>query len=208
MGGSHRFYEEGEAEEILRRAIHQSDSGAIDRQKLLSMASELGISEDAVSRAEAEMASERETQVSRSRDELDRVSFRRHKRSRFFADFASYLSVNGFMIAIWWFSGAGYFWPFWVLAGWGIGLFSDFVNTFFGQSEKDFERWKRRRQKLGSRIEVDEEAVEHFLDGIVPRFKDRKLEVIKEVRKKFGFDLADSKDFVDEYYEKHGVHWS
>lgn len=33
-----------------------------------------------------------------------------------------YVVVNAFLILIWSLSGQGYFWPAWVLGGWGIGL--------------------------------------------------------------------------------------
>lgn len=35
---------------------------------------------------------------------------------------AAYLIVNAMLVAIWALSGAGYFWPVWALAGWGVGL--------------------------------------------------------------------------------------
>ncbi len=35
---------------------------------------------------------------------------------------ASYVIVNAFLIVIWAVSGAGYFWPVWVIGGWGLGL--------------------------------------------------------------------------------------
>ena len=38
------------------------------------------------------------------------------------ADAASYVIVNAFLIVIWAVSGAGYFWPVWVMGGWGLGL--------------------------------------------------------------------------------------
>lgn len=35
-----------------------------------------------------------------------------------------YLAVNALLVAIWVATGAdGHFWPFWPIAGWGIGLF-------------------------------------------------------------------------------------
>ncbi len=33
-----------------------------------------------------------------------------------------YCAVNTLLVVIWAASGAGYFWPIWVIAGWGIGL--------------------------------------------------------------------------------------
>jgi hypothetical protein len=41
-------------------------------------------------------------------------------------DFGSHLVVyaviNGFLVLVWAVTGAGYFWPAWVMGGWGIGL--------------------------------------------------------------------------------------
>jgi fatty acid desaturase len=36
--------------------------------------------------------------------------------------FAAYIVVNAFLIGVWALSGGGYFWPGWVLAGWGVGM--------------------------------------------------------------------------------------
>ena len=33
-----------------------------------------------------------------------------------------YCAVNTLLVVIWAASGAGYFWPIWPIAGWGIGL--------------------------------------------------------------------------------------
>jgi hypothetical protein len=33
-----------------------------------------------------------------------------------------YVVVNAFLVLIWFLSGQGYFWPIWVMGGWGIGL--------------------------------------------------------------------------------------
>ena len=34
----------------------------------------------------------------------------------------AYVVVNAFLIGVWATSGGGYFWPGWVLAGWGVAL--------------------------------------------------------------------------------------
>ena len=36
--------------------------------------------------------------------------------------FAIYVIVNALLVVIWAATGAGYFWPIWPIAGWGIGL--------------------------------------------------------------------------------------
>ena len=40
----------------------------------------------------------------------------------FVSDIVAYVVVNAFLIGVWAFTGAGYFWPAWILAGWGVGL--------------------------------------------------------------------------------------
>jgi hypothetical protein len=34
----------------------------------------------------------------------------------------AYLVVNAFLIAVWALTGGGYFWPAWIIAGWGVGM--------------------------------------------------------------------------------------
>jgi 2TM domain-containing protein len=35
---------------------------------------------------------------------------------------AIYLMVNIMLVGIWWFTGAGFFWPIFPILGWGIGV--------------------------------------------------------------------------------------
>jgi hypothetical protein len=34
----------------------------------------------------------------------------------------AYVVINAFLVGVWAMSGGGYFWPGWVLAGWGVAL--------------------------------------------------------------------------------------
>jgi hypothetical protein len=44
------------------------------------------------------------------------------KLRRFYTDGLIYIAVNLGLILIWAIAGGGYFWPIWVIVGWGIGL--------------------------------------------------------------------------------------
>ena len=56
-------------------------------------------------------------------DEARELAYKRVKAKReFTAHLVVYLVVNAFLVAVWLLSGGGYFWPGWVMAGWGIGL--------------------------------------------------------------------------------------
>jgi fatty acid desaturase len=52
------------------------------------------------------------------------------KRFKFRADLVAYVVVNAFLIGVWAFTGTGYFWPGWVLAGWGALLLLDAWNVY------------------------------------------------------------------------------
>jgi len=34
----------------------------------------------------------------------------------------AYVVINAFLVGVWAMTGRGYFWPGWVLAGWGVGM--------------------------------------------------------------------------------------
>ena len=56
-------------------------------------------------------------------DELREEAIKRIKERReFYEHLVVYLIVNAGLILVWAVTGAGYFWPGWILFGWGIGL--------------------------------------------------------------------------------------
>jgi len=56
---------------------------------------------------------------------------RLQERRDFGSHLVAYVVINAFLVGVWAFTGAGYFWPAWVLAGWGIGLVLHAWNVFF-----------------------------------------------------------------------------
>ena len=72
---------------------------------------------------------------------------RRVQRKReFSANLAAYVVVNAFLVVIWWMSGRGYFWPIWVMAGWGVGLAMHGYEVYFRRpiTDADVEAEMRR----------------------------------------------------------------
>ena len=74
------------------------------------------------------------------------------RRASFKWSLATYVFVNAFLVAIWYFTSYGhvYFWPMWPMLGWGIGLAFQYFNAYHGDrifsAEEEYE--KLRRQHL------------------------------------------------------------
>jgi len=71
---------------------------------------------------------------------------RLHARRDFASHLVAYLVVNGFLVVVWAFTGAGYFWPIWIICGWGIGLILHAWDTFWRRpvTEADIDAEMRR----------------------------------------------------------------
>jgi hypothetical protein len=57
-----------------------------------------------------------------------------------------YVIVNALLVVIWAASGAGYFWPIWPIAGWGVGLALNAWAVYFERpiSEEEIRREMER----------------------------------------------------------------
>lgn len=80
----------------------------------------------------------------------ERAVARRRIQARrdFGAHVVTYVVVNGLLLVIWALTGGGYFWPGWVLGGWGIALVLHAWDLFFRHpvTEGDVEDELRRRR--------------------------------------------------------------
>lgn len=64
-------------------------------------------------------------------DLRDEARRRLKERREFPTHLAAYVIVNAMFVVIWAMTGAGFFWPGFVLAGWGVGVLLHAWNIWF-----------------------------------------------------------------------------
>src|SRR5687767_14164910 len=121
-------YEEGDVQEILKRAMHL-DAGTQARKDILrASAAELGISDEALAQAELQWLQEKG-----QRDELQ--VFMVQRKRAFWEHLTSYVIVNAFLVCINFFTDSNSFWALYPILGWGIGIAFHAIATFKTDSE-------------------------------------------------------------------------
>lgn len=139
---------EEDVEEILRLAIRQSPFGGDTlRERLQSSADELGISPEALARAEAEWAAQNQHKQESEQDLVDRRAFHKMRVGDFVKHLGSYVAVNAFLTFID-FRDGNLGWAFWPIMGWGIAIVTHLFSLFgHGQEEeKEFRKWQKKRR--------------------------------------------------------------
>lgn len=59
----------------------------------------------------------------------------------------AYVVINAFLVGVWWATGGGYFWPAWILGGWGVGMVLGWWDYLRAPvTEADIEAELRRMQ--------------------------------------------------------------
>ena len=67
------------------------------------------------------------------------------KRRNLQGGLVAYIVFNAFLVGVWAMSGGGYFWPGWVLAGWGVAMALGLWDYFRGPiTEADVDEELRR----------------------------------------------------------------
>jgi hypothetical protein len=208
--GANRFYEEGEAEEILRRAIKNSDTARFDRDRLRSMASELGISDEALASAEEDLAREKQEQAVLNDEEALRKRWRSYRVSHFFGELFKFVGINALMIAIWYFAGRGSFWPGWILLFTAFGLWGD-LSRLIAPSDSQFQKWRRSNVGIQFPREQRKEVFE-YIDQMQEQHKalrsdsrgyvgpEGQRRLVSLIKQKFALTSEDAKDLVDLYF--------
>jgi hypothetical protein len=92
-------------------------------------------------------SSEPDRAVSKPSD-YEQAQQRVEKKRKFTGDVVAYVVINAFLVGVWAVTGAGYFWPGWILAGWGMFLVLDAWNLYFRKpiTEGDIEREMQGRR--------------------------------------------------------------
>jgi len=195
-------YGEDDLEQILKiasRRMPNSGSGVDNRQRLLAMADELGISPADLEAAELEYA-----QTKSSKEE--RALFDAERRNGFLQHLLPFVMVNLFLAFL--SLRKGDFWFLFPLFGWGIGIVSHAASALGnGPSvEAAFQEWRRTRAK------IDQLNVSHNVEAVIADFVSTyklqytpapKVDTIAYLRKITGLGLKDAMDAVDYYSNRH-----
>ena len=148
MADSQRFYSDEEAHQILNLASKDLPLNGMSRDELVSAAREMGISQDAIERAEGELRRQQDERQREDGDRVLRAKFHRHLRAKFWGSVSSHLGGIAFFVGLWFLTGAGYFWPAWILFFIVLGIISDLADVMFDSTrrQRKFEKWKANQQ--------------------------------------------------------------
>lgn len=80
--------------------------------------------------------------------ERDWARRRLERKRKFYGDLVAFIVINAFLMAVWTVSGFGYFWPGWVVGGWGVLLLLDAWGLYFRRpiTEADIDRELQQRR--------------------------------------------------------------
>jgi hypothetical protein len=218
MSSEQQFYSQEEAEAILRLATKQQNPEGIDRQRLLQTAAELGISADALEKAEAVFAKERTAAQQQAEEDALRRDYLRSRIIGWRSHLISYVCVNAGLIATYFALDRGdYFWPMWPLLGWGIGLaIHAMAHLSKLGSEDGFQSWLHRRRALDEARRLQWRAISGVQLPMVPQEDvlarltqagiTNKLDAIRLYREATGVQLMAAKQIVEDYeYRNPGI---
>ncbi|HVT11633.1 MAG TPA: 2TM domain-containing protein [Fimbriimonadaceae bacterium] len=155
-----RFYDEKEAEEILRLAASDSQAvTAMTRERLLATASELGITEDAVVRAEQRLAEKRAEEERQKAEAAEYAEFRASRRRQLFSSLGGWLSTSVVLVGLNLLTSHAITWSVWPVGVWGLVEFGHLLEAIFAprNDKEQFERWRRRRRRRSERDAAEAE---------------------------------------------------
>ncbi|HRF59192.1 MAG TPA: hypothetical protein PLH94_04675 [Fimbriimonadaceae bacterium] len=140
---------ERDLEEILARAVREDvgDSATL-RERLAQTAAEIGITPEALERAEAQWLRERD----RAQFEID---FRAKKRKSLIDTLGGLITASGICLVVDWFTGgSGLSWSLIPVGIMGVIMLGNLVEAAFSKpNDRDFDSWSRRQKRRQKRSE-------------------------------------------------------
>lgn len=161
MADGARSYSDDELAAILRRALERqaAESDGFGHDDLVAAAREVGLDEQAVERAIAEVSHER------SLEDI-RASIKQRRREKWLRHLIAYAAVVGGLLGMHALGLAGA-WVFWVAFGWGIGLTLDTYGRLRRPTDDEvhrererLNRHERRRRQAQARREAKRRRAE------------------------------------------------
>ena len=150
-----RFYSEEEADQILRKAVENSVvTGAMTRERLLATAAELGISEDAILRAERELAERREEEEQKKAEAQDLKEYRAYRWRKAWSGLSGWVSTSILLLGFNYLTSHTITWAIWPVGIWGLVELGHVVEALMSPTSRGegFERWRRRRSRRAERL--------------------------------------------------------
>lgn len=129
---------------ILRIALQQEHGSADElRQRLTRSAEDLGISPEALARAEEVYLVEGERAREQQMLESKIGRFMQAKMNGYKSHVMSFVMTNLMLHVIWFLTGRDFYWPGIVLAAWGIGMGSHYMHMKQrpALNDRDFRKW-------------------------------------------------------------------
>jgi 2TM domain len=115
-------YSSDDVQQILQRAMAQSQNDDFSPQQLAEMATELGIPYTDLESAKTEWLTQRDQQRQQQQQQEQQHQSRRNRRRGFVAHLIPFVAVNTFLIGLNLITTPKHFWAIYPLSGWGLGL--------------------------------------------------------------------------------------
>lgn len=211
MPPSNEFYSEEDVQTILRLASQSGAQAGLSRDQLLQMAQEIGLSQEAVARAESQLAKVKEEAAAKAEEAESRIEYRSQVMGSFRGHAISYVAVNLGLVMTWLATTNPPnhdFWPIYPMLGWGFGLIGHLTSVFNkGAFEEGFRQWQKEKNLvgLGSRLlkqpnsSLEGSPIDEFMLHLSQSGVRNRLEAIKLYRQATGSSLTTAKQVIDDY---------
>ena len=150
-----QFYSEEEAQQILSMAAREAASNSMTHDELVRAAAEMGISPEAIEQAKVEIEKQKAELRGIEETKALKKEYRRYRWSQAWSSLGGVVSAAVFCTGLWWITGRGYYWPFWVWIWPVLNFVACSIGALFPgpKQQRRYERWLERRSRREMRQE-------------------------------------------------------